>query len=92
MNALVNALLSELDDQALALLAAKLQPYLATPSAESGFIGVQAASEYLSCPTSRIYALVSVARISHHRDGTRLLFVPRELDAWVRDDGGARRP
>ncbi len=55
------------------------------------FLDVSAAAEFLSCPTSRIYALVSARRIPHHRDGTRLLFNRGELRDFVLA-GGARRP
>ncbi len=56
-----------------------------------GYLDVNGAAEYLSCPTSRIYALTSAGRIPVHRDGTRLLFDPTELRAYV-DQGGATRP
>jgi excisionase family DNA binding protein len=56
-----------------------------------GYLDVPGAAEFLACPTSRIYALVSADRIPHHRDGSRLLFDRAELRAWV-EAGGARRP
>jgi excisionase family DNA binding protein len=37
------------------------------------------AAEFLACPRSRIYALVSARRLPHHHDGSRLLFDRREL-------------
>ncbi len=60
-------------------------------TADTGYLDVAGAAEFLSCPASRIYALVSANRIPHHRDGSRLLFDPAELRQYV-DDGGARRP
>jgi excisionase family DNA binding protein len=62
-------------------LAAAAEPYMA----------VDQAADYLACPRSRIYALVSARRIPHRRDGSRLLFRASELDAWL-DAGGAVRP
>jgi len=59
--------------------------------AEDGFLDVAGAAEFLACPKSRIYSLVSVGRIPHHRDGSRLLFDRGELREYVRR-GGARRP
>jgi excisionase family DNA binding protein len=94
MNAIAAALLDELDDAALDLLAERLAPRLAGHAASggsSGWLDVEGAAEYLACPKSRIYALVSARRIPHHRDGSRLLFNSRELDDWVRA-GGAKRP
>jgi excisionase family DNA binding protein len=55
------------------------------------WLGVREAAGHLACPPSRIYALVSVRRIPHHRDGSRLLFRRSELDDWV-ERGGAPRP
>jgi excisionase family DNA binding protein len=58
---------------------------------EPGFLDVTGAADFLACPKSRIYALVSAKRLPHHRDGSRLLFDPGELREFVRQ-GGARRP
>jgi excisionase family DNA binding protein len=58
---------------------------------EEGFVDVQGAADFLACPKSRIYALVSARRLPHHRDGSRLLFDPAELREYVAA-GGARRP
>ncbi len=49
----------------------------------SGYLDVDRAAEFLACPKSRIYALVSAGRIPHEKDGSRLLFDPVELRAWV---------
>lgn len=59
--------------------------------AEEGYLDVAGAAEFLACPKSSIYSLVSVGRIPHHRDGSRLLFDRGELREYVRK-GGARRP
>lgn len=80
----------ELTDEQLDAIAARAAA-LVTPADGEGFIGVAAAAEFLSCPTSRIYALVNTKRIPHHRDGSRLLFDRQELRDYVRA-GGARRP
>ena len=93
MNALAAALLAELDDQALEQLAERLRPFLrAEPDSErSPWLDVAGAAEYLKCPKSRLYALVSAGRVPHAKDGSRLLFRRDELDAWIRN-GGGRRP
>lgn len=56
-----------------------------------GYLDVAGAAEFLACPKSRIYALVSVGRLPHHHDGSRLLFDRDELREYVRK-GGAKRP
>lgn len=61
------------------------------PEMDEGFLDVAGAAEFLACPPSRIYALVSARRIPHHRDGSRLLFDRGELRRYVLD-GGAKRP
>jgi len=56
-----------------------------------GYLDVAGAADFLACPRSRVYSLVSAGRIPHHRDGSRLLFDRAELRAYV-EAGGARRP
>lgn len=58
---------------------------------EPGFLGVEGAAAFLSCPKSRVYRLVSAGRVPHHRDGSRLLFDRDELRQFVRT-GGAKTP
>lgn len=60
-------------------------------AAAGGYLDVTGAAEFLACPKSRIYALVSARRLPHHHDGSRLLFDRDELREYVRS-GGARRP
>lgn len=63
----------------------------AAPAAtDDGYLDVAGAADFLACPTSRIYSLVSAKRLPHHRDGSRLLFDRAELREYVRA-GGARR-
>ena len=69
--------------------AALIRPHIASPAI--GFLDVEGAAAFLCCPRSRIYALCSANRLPHHRDGSRLLFDPDELRAYVLA-GGARRP
>jgi excisionase family DNA binding protein len=57
----------------------------------AGFLDVAGAASFLACPLSRIYALTSAGRLPVYRDGSRLLFDPSELRAYVAN-GGARRP
>jgi excisionase family DNA binding protein len=90
MTDLARALLAELDDAALDELAARLAPRLGAHTVD-GWLSLAEAAEYLRCPRSRLYSLVSARRVPHERDGTRLLFRRSALDAWVRD-GGGRRP
>jgi excisionase family DNA binding protein len=56
-----------------------------------GYVDVNGAAEFLACPTSRIYALVSARRIPFEKDGSRTLFWKPALREWVRG-GGGRRP
>ena len=93
---LAAAFVAALDDDALGALANRLAPLLTarlgSEHAEpDGFLDVSGAAEFLACPPSRVYALVSARRIPHHRDGSRLLFDRAELREYVRN-GGARRP
>lgn len=82
-----------LNDELVAAIAertaALIVPRMA--AAGDGFLDVDGAAAFLSCPRSRIYALSSAGRIPHHHDGSRLLFDRDELHAYV-VAGGARRP
>lgn len=89
---IVAAFLDSLDDDALNRFAERLRPMLATEShTQPQWLTVIEAAEYLRCPKSRLYALVSARRIPFCKDGSRTLFNRDELDAWVRA-GGAIRP
>lgn len=78
-------LLERIAERAAALLADRQS---AQPG---GFLDVAGAADFLACPKSRVYALVSAGRLPHHHDGSRLLFDREELREYVRR-GGARRP
>jgi excisionase family DNA binding protein len=82
-----------LSDEALELIAHRVADLLADRDGgePAGYLDVVGAADFLACPLSRIYALVSAKRIPHHRDGSRLLFDRAELRDYVHR-GGARRP
>lgn len=58
--------------------------------AASPWLTVGEAAEYLRCPKSRVYSLVSAGRIPFVKDGSRTLFSRGELDAWLHNGGGKR--
>ena len=79
-------------DELIERVAERAAELVAERAAEPiGFLDVAGAAEFLSCPTSRIYSLVSARRIPHHRDGSRLLFDCAELREFVHN-GGDKRP
>ena len=53
----------------IARRAAELLAERQTAPVEEGYLDVAGAAEFLACPKSRIYSLVSIGRIPHHRDG-----------------------
>lgn len=55
-----------------------------------GFLDVAGAAEYLACPKSRIYSLVSARRIPFYKDGSRTLFDRAELRKYVEGGGAVR--
>lgn len=77
--------------EAIAARAAALVTEQVATTSDAGYLDVQAAAAYLSCPVSRIYSLTSAGRIPHHKDGSRTLFTRPELDAYIAA-GGAKRP
>ncbi len=88
----MNALTIDFPRELVEQIAQRAAELLADREGDSGgFLDVKGAAEFLACPPSRIYALVSARRIPHHKDGSRLLFDRGELRAYVAE-GGARRP
>lgn len=87
---LAAALLAELTDVDLDSLAERLRSRLQIDPEPDGYLDAAGAAEFLACPPSRIYALVSAKRIPFYKDGSRLLFDRAELREYVRN-GGARR-
>jgi excisionase family DNA binding protein len=88
LGAILAGLRDELVEQAAVRAAALLVDHIPKPD---GFLDVEGAAEFLVCPKSRIYALVSARRIPHYKDGSRLLFDRGELQEYVRN-GGSKRP
>jgi excisionase family DNA binding protein len=89
-----NGLALAVTDELIEAMADRVAQILAEGTAdttEDGYLDVAGAASFLSCPASRIYALVSARRLPHHRDGSRLLFDRAELRRYV-ENGGAKRP
>jgi excisionase family DNA binding protein len=91
----VSALTLDLPPELVEQIAQRAAELLATSAPNGaqvdGYLDVAGAADFLACPRSRIYSLVSAKRIPHHRDGSRLLFDRAELRGYVAA-GGARRP
>ena len=93
---ITKAFIDGLTPEDLEQLAERLEPILrsrldaSSKSTGGGYLNVEGAAEFLACPRSRVYALVSSGRLPHQKDGSRLLFEPEALRAFVRS-GGARR-
>lgn len=62
------------------------------PPRPPGYLNAAAAAGYLGCGKSRIYQLVHRRAIPFRKEGSRLLFKPSELDAWVLQGGGTLLP
>jgi excisionase family DNA binding protein len=92
MSAIVDALLAELDDQALDRLAQLLAPRLADqlegPSAARPWLNARQAADYIAAPVSRIHDLVQLGVLEPRRDGRRLLFRSADLDAYLEAASG----
>lgn len=86
MSAIVNALLAELDDQALDALADALAPRLQARFAkrdQPDWLNAEQAAEHLACSRGRLYDLVQLGKLEPRRDGRRLLFRRGDLDAYL---------
>lgn len=84
---MADALLAELDDHALDVLAERLAPRLAarlaSPTVVDSWLGSDQAAEYLGCSRARIHDLVGLGKLSPRRDGRRLRFRRTDLDAYL---------
>lgn len=81
---IVDALLAEMDDQALARLAARLRPYLEpADAAASPLLTADEAAGLLRCARKRVYELVQRGDLLARRDGGRLLIHRDDLDAYL---------
>ncbi len=82
----------DVPDALVEVIAARAAELVAEREAKpAGFLDVAAAADFLACPASRVYSLVSAKRLPVHRDGSRLLFDRAELREYVAS-GGATRP
>lgn len=90
MSAIVDALLSELDDQSLARLASRLRPYL-EPTADSGapLLTADETAALLRCKRKRVYELAQRGSLPTRRDGGRVLFHRDDVDAYLKQHRSA---
>jgi excisionase family DNA binding protein len=70
-----------LDDQALAAIAAALDPPAAEPA--SPYVTIPEAAELQRCKRQRVDDLLSQCRLTRHKDGSRTLIARAELDAYI---------
>lgn len=94
---LAEAIVAELDNDALDALAERVAPRAVAilagrDTGTDGWLrGAAKIADYIDCPISRVYALASARRIPVERDGSNLIARRHELDDWLRA-GGAKRP
>ncbi len=50
-------------------------------------LDIKGVSEYTTLSKSTIYKKMSNNQIPHHKIGSRTLFMPDEIDDWIRNDG-----
>ena len=87
MSAIVDALLAELDDDALERLAERLAPRLAARMGDAGgspWLNAEDAARYIAGTKGRLYDLVQLGKLAPARDGRRLLFHRDDLDEYLR--------
>lgn len=84
---IVDALIAELDDQALAQLAEKLRPYLA---GDDGWLGTRDAATYAGCSLNSLRHAMANGEVefTQHVSGGKAWFKRSALDRWR--NGGQR--
>ena len=87
MSAIVDALIAELDDEALdrlaALLAPRLTERLGQNAAFDQWLNTEEAARHIASSRGRLYDLVQLRKLEPRRDGRRLLFKRSDLDAYL---------
>ncbi len=83
----------DLSDELVRQLALQVAEVLeqSRPARDGWLRGAARIAEYLDCPRSRVYGLVSAGRIPVEHDGSNLIARQSDLDRWIRK-GGATRP
>jgi excisionase family DNA binding protein len=88
MSQLAAALIAQLDDDALAELAARLGPFLlrAEPAEGDRWLNTRQAAEYLGISPNALHKLTAARAIpfEQERPGAKCWFRRSELDAWRR--------
>jgi excisionase family DNA binding protein len=86
MSAIVAALLAELDDQALAELARRLQPHLAEPArvGDDGWLSTKQAAAYLGITVNALHKLTRARALPFEQSspGGKCWFRRADLDGW----------
>ncbi len=77
--AVPSALIETIAHRAAEILAGQVAIAVAT----SPWLDTKGAAEYLSCSPARIHDLVALGKLTPRRDGRRLLFARRDLDAYL---------
>jgi excisionase family DNA binding protein len=87
MSALASALIAELDDETLAILADRLAPLIASRlnNRDDPWLNAADAARYLACSRGRLYDLTQLGKLEPRRDGRRLLFRRADLDKYLED-------
>jgi len=88
MNQLAAALIAQLDDWALAELAARLAPFLPRPEPldEDRWLNTRQAADYLGMTLNGLHKLTAARALPFEQDGpgAKCWFRRSELDAWRR--------
>jgi excisionase family DNA binding protein len=86
MSQLAAALIAQLDDDALAELAARLAPFLPQPETADGdrWLNTRQAAEYLGISPNALHKLTAARTIPFQQDrpGAKCWFRQSELDGW----------
>lgn len=72
------AIINDIAERAAALVMERTVPAWSSP-----YLTVPEAAEYARCSRQRIYDLLSSARLTRHKDGSRVLVGRDELDAYL---------
>jgi excisionase family DNA binding protein len=78
-------LIAELDDAALALIAAAITP-ASEPEPESPYLSIPEAAAWLRKSRQAVDDMLSAGKLTRHKVGTRTLIARAELEALIATD------
>jgi excisionase family DNA binding protein len=87
----LSAQFTRVREELRAELLSELRAELGTHGAQSPFMTIKEAADYLRCDRQRVYDLLSSRRLPRVKEGTRVLIRRDDIDAYLNANGSRSR-